>query len=386
MDNTPQKNQEAINETLYSNGNDYFNDLIDDIENAKKNISIETYIFKNDSVGKEIVKKLKEKAKEGVTIKILVDGCGSPFFSTYNYKLKQLGIENKVYHPFPWQFWNWSRSVVKMPVLIKWIYLLLMIRKRNHRKVTIIDNKIAYLGSLNISNSHLKKTSGGEGWQDIGVRISNTDLSELVSAFDSCWHHRSIKEYIKKTFIKISKDPIFRLNNTRYRRRMLYKDLLKKIRSAKQRIFITNAYFMPENRLLKSLKDAAARACEVIILIPKKADTLIPIPWATALFYESLLKNNVKIFEYLPSMIHTKSIIIDNWVLVGSSNFDYISLKHNLEVDVRLTHQETKNEAACFFQDSLKKSRQLTLKNWKIHHPWHKRLIGRIILYFKYFI
>jgi cardiolipin synthase A/B len=378
--------KQKIQETLFSNGNDYFDALIHDIASAKKSIYIETFIFKNDILGKKLIKEINKKAADGVKIKILVDGAGSPYFLTDSLNLNHKNIQTKIFHPFPWHFWNWSRSVVKLPSLLKCLYLILMIPRRNHRKVCIIDSKTAYLGSFNITKNHLGQNSGGDNWRDTGIRISNTNLSELESAFDSCWHHRTIHEYLKEAFLNIRKDPVIRLNNTRHRRRILYKKLLNKIKLSKQSIWITNAYFIPENRVLKKLKDAAKRGVSVKILIPRKSDTFLPIPWATSLFYKSLLQSKVEIFEYLPSILHAKSIIIDDWILVGSSNLDYLSLKHNLEVDIRITHQKTKEEVINLFKNDLAQSHQLSIQNWKLNHPWYKRFIGRIILYFKYFI
>ena len=377
---------QPIKETIYSNGDDFFHNLLNDMQQAQHTIFIETYIFKADNLGKKILSTIKEKSKQGVTVKLLVDGAGSPLFTTEIESLKSTSIQTKIYHPFPWNFWQWSKSVVKLPIFLKWIYLLLNIPRRNHRKSYIIDSKIAYLGSFNVSADHISRQHGGKGWRDTGIRIENIDLTELISAFESCWHHRSIREYVRETFLRVRKDPPIRLNNTRFRRRLLYRQLLKKIKLAKNNIWITNAYFVPDNRLLKRLKNAALRSVTVKILIPKKSDTLIPIPWATALFYNSLLKSGIKIYEYIPSMLHAKSIIIDNWATIGSSNLDYLSLFNNLEVDVRLSQKKSYDTIQQIFLDDLNHSEELSLKTWKIHHPWYKRIIGRIILYFKYFI
>ena len=386
MHNLNKKKEPLLKETIYADGDEFFSHLLKDIEQAKKCIYIETYIFKPDKLGKKVLNAIKEKASQGITIKLLIDGAGSPFFTTEISSLKTTSIQTKIYHPFPWNFWQWSKSVVKLPLILKWIYLLLNIPRRNHRKSYIIDKKIAYLGSFNVSLDHISQEHGGKGWRDTGIRLENTDLSELISAFNSCWHHRSIQEYVRETFLHVRKDPVIRLNNTRYRRRLLYRQLLKKIKLAKNKIWITNAYFIPENRILKRLKEAALRGINVNILIPRKGDTFIPIPWATALFYNSLLNSGIKIYEYLPSMLHAKSIIIDNWSTVGSSNLDYLSIFNNLEVDVRLSHKNSYEKVNQLFLQDLNKSQELTLKTWKVHHPWYKRFIGRIILYFKHFI
>jgi cardiolipin synthase A/B len=373
-------------EIIFTEGDSYFSSLINDINMAKKSIHLEMYIYQNDSLGDRINDALMRAANSGVKIKVLVDACGSPYWGFSADQLEKHNIETKVYHPFPWQLWNWSRSVSKLPFLVKWIYFLFKIMKRNHRKVCLIDEKIAYIGGMNISKDHLSYHEGGNNWQDIGLRLNNRDLSEVKHAFEITWHGRDLKELLKETFKKIQNDPAIRLNNSWHRRRVLYKHLIKKLGSAKKRIWIINAYFVPDNMLLKSLVDAAKTNIDVKIILPRKADVLIPVPWVSSTFYENLLKNNIKIYEYKPHMLHSKVFIIDDWVIVGSSNLDHFSLLHNLEIDLKISKQENKRIVENHFGQLLNESNELNLKNWKIHRPWHQRLIGKIFLYLKYWI
>ncbi len=374
-------------EQLFSGGSPFFNSLLADIKQAKKNIYFETYIFKKDKLGIELVSHLIAAAKQGVKVKILVDGCGTPFWGTdFASLLEKNGIPSKVYHPFPWQLWNWSRSVVKLPFLIKWVYLLFKMTRRNHRKICIIDNKIAYIGSINVTMDHLSKTDGGKEWRDFGLKLQDIDLTDLIEAFQCSWTHRGLKERLKDTFKKIRRDPIIRLNNTWHRRRILHKNLIKRLRLASNRIWIINAYFVPDNTLLKSLIDAAKEGVDVQILLPRQSANFIPLPWASCTFYESLLKHGVKIYEYLPSILHAKTMIIDDWFLMGSSNLDHLSLLHNLEADVKIQDRKNKQKIEAFFHHDLQHSQEINLDNWKHHRPWYQRLMGRIILYAKYWM
>ena len=253
----PTKNNtdEKVSERLFSSGSEYFKSLLSDIACAEKSILLEIYIFKNDVLGKQIIHALIAAAQRGITVKFLVDGCGNPYFGTIAKHLELANIEVKIHHPFPWHIWNWSRSSVKLPLLLKWIYLILKIARRNHRKICLIDDKIAYIGSMNICKDHISHHDGGNNWRDIGVRLTHTNFSELTNAMESCWYHRSPKEVLRDAFKKIGRDPIIRLNNTRHRRRILYKHLLRRMRRSTRRIWITNAYFVPENKTLKQLKN-----------------------------------------------------------------------------------------------------------------------------------
>ncbi|ACJ19166.1 phospholipase D-like domain-containing protein [Coxiella burnetii] len=373
-------------ERLFTDGQKHFDELLLDIEEAKHSIDLETYLFHNDALGQRVAVKLAEAAERGVKVRIMVDGAGSPLWSTnFARLLESAGARTKVFHPFPWQLWDWSRSIIKLPFLIRWIYLILKINFRNHRKVCIIDKKIAYIGSLNISKHHLSKAEGGDAWRDTSVRLSGINLDELIKAFDAAWYHRTIKERLREIFRQIRKDPLIRLNYSRHRRRIFHKDLLRKMANCHHRIWITNAYFVPDNFLLKRLQEAAHAGIDVRILLPRKSDVPI-MPWASSTFYYNLLNAGVRIFEYLPSMLHAKSLIIDDWMLVGSSNLNHRSLIHDLEADVNITSPEAKKMLEGQFLEDLKNSREVSLDSWQTLRPRRQRILGRLVLYIKYWI
>jgi len=373
-------------ETIFVSGTNHFEALIHDIQNACESIELETYLFHNDHLGLRVAQALCEAAKRGVKVRVMVDGAGSPFWTpNFARMLEEAGATTKVFHPFPWQLWNWSRSVVKLPLLLKWIYFVLKANFRNHRKVCILDNKIAYIGSFNISKCHLEKCTNGDGWRDTSVRLENIDLTELNNAFDDAWNHRTIKERLREAFQHIRRDQIIRLNYTRHRRRILYKIMLRRMGQCKQRIWITNAYFVPDNFLLKRLKEAGNSGVDVRILLPNKSDVLM-MPWASSTFYYSLLKAGVRIFEYLPSVLHAKTLILDDWVLIGSSNLNHRSLLHDLEVDVAITSAEGKKNVIAKFLDDLEYSREISLNSWHLQRPLRQRILGRLVLYLKYWI
>lgn len=373
-------------ETLFVDGDQHFRALLQDIALAKQRIDLETFIFQRDILGKKIAAALMQAAKRGVKVRVLVDGAGTPMWSaSFARQLEKAGAHTRVFHPFPWQLWNLSRSVVKLPVLLKCIYLLLKINKRNHRKVCIIDNKIAYIGSENISKCHLGISAGGDSWRDISVRLTHLNLNELQAAFDAAWTHRTIKERLRDAFRHVRKEPIIRLNHTWYRRRILYKKLLRKINHCKKRIWITNAYFVPDNILLRKLKEAANAGVDVRILLPKKSDVMM-MPWASSAFYYRLLKSGVRIFEYTPSMLHAKSLILDDWALIGSSNLNHRSLLHDLEADVKLTSLKSIQTLEQLFLADIQQSKEVSLACWYRVRPRRQRFLGRLLLYIKYWI
>jgi len=381
----PNTDKDNNNEKIFFTGENYFTSLFSDIKSAKKSIELETYIFSIDKLGKQIIENLTEATKRGVIVRVLVDGAGTPYWDNPNIEqLENAGAEIRVFHPFPWSLWQWSRSKVHARSLLKAIHLLLKINSRNHRKVSIIDKKIAYVGSFNISQNHLDKNQNGKTWRDTGIRLNNIDLQELSKAFESAWTYVPIKERIRHFFHHVRANPIIRLNNTRHRRRILYKNLLKRIKNCKDRIWITNAYFVPDNFLLRQLIEAARRGVDVRILLPKESDVTF-MPWASKAFYERLLRSGIRIFEYLPSVLHAKTLILDDWMTIGSSNLNHRSLLHDLEVDVNIRTQKSKEILEKQFLMDLQNAKEVSLEGWQ-KRPWYQRIVGWALLYLKYMI
>ena len=179
------KDQNINEEEIFFSGQEYFAKLLSDIEDAKESVELETYIFTLDQIGKKIIGALTKVAERGVAVRILVDGAGTLQWSgPVVERLEHAGAETRVFHPFPWRLWQWSRSHVRIPSLLKIIYLFLKINSRNHRKVCIIDKKIAYIGSFNISQNHLDNNRTGNAWRDTGVRLNNIDLQDVLRAFE----------------------------------------------------------------------------------------------------------------------------------------------------------------------------------------------------------
>jgi len=379
----PTLNYHSFEEKIFVDANSYFEALLADITSVKKTIELESYIFANDEMGQNVSSALINAAKRGVKVRILVDGAGSPYFATsLAHPLEKAGIQTRIFHPFLWQLWNWSRSVVKWPILLHWIYLLLKGNSRNHRKVCIIDKTIAYIGSINITSDHLQKNNDGMGWRDAAVRFKGVPLNELSDAFENAWASKTIKERIRDTFHRVQKNPCIRLNDTWHRRRVLYRNLLKRLRRADHRIWISNAYFVPDNFLLRRLKAAADYGLDVRILLPKKSDVFM-MPWASETFYASLLKSGVRIFEYLPNNLHAKVLFVDDWILLGSSNLNYRGILHDLEADAVISKPASKKILEEQFLKDLENSQEITFDN-REKRTWHQRFLGKLLLYLKY--
>ncbi|KZZ13905.1 hypothetical protein A3758_28475 [Oleiphilus sp. HI0118] len=170
----------------------------------------------------------------------------------------------------------------------------------------------------------------------------------------------------------------FLLNYTRTLRNHHDHLLLSKIWGAKQRILITNAYFVPENTLLRALVGAAKKGVRVSIILPEESDVFF-MPWVAAYFYRVLLSAGAKIYEYTPAMLHAKTIVIDDWCTIGSSNLNHRSFRHDLEVDYIVQTDDARAQLLQDFESDIAQSTEQRLEDLGKKKTW-RLLLGAVIL------
>ena len=370
----PQERTE-LQETVFADSSRYFAALMKDIDQAVAQIDFETYIFDLDLLGREVAEKLAAAARRGVVVRLMIDGAGSSISSGKLAKqLNSSGAQVHIYHPLPWNVDQWEWGLPRLPWLIKIQRLLERMHSRNHRKVCMIDQRIAWIGSFNVSQRHLPYEQGGENWRDTALRLEGVGIEHLQHAFNAAW--ADDRSLIPR---QIFHPANIRLNHIH--RRKLRRDLLQRIASTGLRIWITNAYFVPIGSILRQLKKAARRGVDVRILLPGNSDVFF-MPWASAVFYESLLKAGVRIFEYTGGVLHAKVMLLDGWMTVGSSNIDYLSFFRNLEAEVVASLPGTKKDLEDLFLQDLTQSAEITLNDYP-QRPWWKKLAGHFLMYIK---
>lgn len=372
-------------EEVFFEGDLYFRRLIEDIGKAQSSITIEVYMFSDDALGLKIQEALIKARARGVQVQVIIDGIGShnlgrSFFERFH----QAGVRIKIYNPLPlyhplYGKLNWSK---KFFVLNKRTF---RINKRNHRKIFIIDSEILYTGSFNISATHSKEHFESP-WQDMGVRVTGSNVEFATLNFKKNWKLRDYYRYrkhLKKKKQKFHwKSFPLRLNQTLLMRRFFYQDLIKRLRGAEKRIWLTTPYFIPRRKLIKLLTLAARRGVDVTILISDKSD--VPIFRTLQYFYyDYLLKKGVKIYHYTNTILHAKNFIIDDWMTIGSSNLNHRSFLHDLEVDLIISQEENKKLICDYFQKSLHEENRITQKVLD-ERPWYDKLLGKIFFIFKY--
>lgn len=373
-----------MNETVFTSGKPYFDYLVAAIDAAQKTVDLETYIFTHDQTGERITQALANAAQRGVAVRLLIDGAGS--FISWHHRIHQSlvsqGVQVRIFHPFPWHPQTHDASSSGLPD--RAMHMLLNLNRRNHRKTCIVDQKTAFAGSMNISHCHI----GCEeklGWRDTAVQISDIDLSPLIQAFNQAWEQTRFYQFSKrKEQEKPKTSHVIRLNDSWRNRKLMAKSLHQRIKNAKEKIWVTSAYFVPDNITLRQLVMAARRGIDVKILLPHKSDVFY-MPWISATFYPTLLKHGVKIYEYHPKMLHAKTVVIDEWVIVGSSNMNHRSLLHDLEVDICLQKAISRKMIETQFLEDIQHSHCIDSKGFYAK-PFYKRMIGLVLSQFRHWV
>ena len=263
------------------------------------------------------------------------------------------------------------------------------LNRRNHRKVCIIDQKLAFVGSANLTNVHSRACLGDRRWRDTNVLVRGVGVEDLIRIFQRAWRKSwRIEDSVLRVphFWKISgmnwkklcHGNLVRTNHSWMARRSSKKQLQRLFAMAKERIWITNAYFIPNEEMLVLIEDAAKRGVDVRVLVPFLSD--IPqLVWATAALYPRLLKKSVRIFEFKDRMIHAKTILFDDLPIVGTSNLNSRSFKYDLEVDLCLKSSTSVDQLKKQFLQDISNSREVLVSTIP-SLCFVKKMIGLLIV------
>lgn len=339
---------------IYYSGENFFSELKKEITSAKKFINMEYFIFKFDEIGKEIANLLIKKAKEGIEVNLLIDGVNSS-----NNKLRKC----------------FKNTGVNLHLFFKTYIPIFNIRLnyRDHRKVTIIDNRVAFVGGMNIGDEYLGKSKIGY-WRDTSVKI----YGDIVSTFEKEFYFSlSIvkNEYLKDEKImseltsKFEKkdDLCLQLisSGPNYEFPVIRDNYIKLIQEARESVFIQTPYFVPDELLLDTLKSAILSGIDVKIMIPNKADHPF-IYWINQYYVGELLSLGANIYRYENGFIHSKAILVDEEVVsVGTCNFDYRSFYLNFEINLNIYNKEVAKSFKIQYYKDIALSKKLTFYDFK---------------------
>lgn len=346
--------------TLLHNGTEYFPRLISAIDSAAQSVYLETYIYATDAIGHSVAEALRRAARRGVRTHLLVDGYGSaPLTTAWMDELRASGVE-----------------VLKFRPEISWLTFRRQRLRRLHRKLAVVDGRIAFVGGINIVND----VPGGEILQprlDYAVEVQGDTVVRIHAATRRLWalvswmnFRRQHKlERMQPTHAHAAQHKVlFLLRDNLRHRRDIEHAYLKAIDDARHEIILANAYFLPSQRLRLALINAARRGVKVVLLLQGKVEYHMQ-HYATLALYDELLRAGMEIHEYHASFLHAKVAVVDgHWATVGSSNIEPFSLW--LAREANLVVRDVK------FAESLRASLMQEMAEGALmleHSTWSKR-------------
>jgi len=348
--------------TLLANGQDAYAAMFKAIENAGDHINLETFIIEDDEVGRKFADLLLQKQAEGVQVNLIYDSIGS--YSTpaaFFKRLRDGGIQVVEFNP-----------VNPFKAHGHWL-----LAHPDHRKILIIDGKVAISGGINISSVYSSSLSGKrqvEGaplpWRDTDVQIEGPAVAEFQKLFLDTWQKQKGPELSERNYFPDLKE----VGNALVRvvgstpgesNRITFIVYVSAITFAEHSVHLTNAYFIPDDQILDAFADAARRGVDVKIIVPAKTDSKLALQ-AQRYNYSVLLKAGVKIFERRNALLHAKTAVIDEvWSTVGSTNMDFWSFLSDDEVNAVILSHEFAIEMEKMFAKDIAESDQIKWEEWK---------------------
>ena len=349
--------------------------LIRDIELATERIEMVFYIWSPSGLADIVADTLIAAARRGIECRVMLDSAGSKAFfrSHYPKKMRDAGIE-----------------VVEALKVSIFRALFRRMDLRQHRKLILIDNHIAYTGSMNMVDPRFFKQDSGVGqWIDLMVRIDGpiTSMFGIIYACD--WEMETNKhlplQLPEKQILPFENKPGHTVHaipsGPGFPQEMIHQTLLTAVYSSRHHLTMTTPYFVPSDDLLHAICTAALRGVDVSIILPAKNDSML-VRWASRAFYTELLEAGVKIYQFNGGLLHTKSVYVDGQLsLVGTVNLDMRSLWLNFELTTVIDDSDFCNDLDYVQSDYIASSTLLTLEEWHKRPMWY-RIIERLFYFF----
>lgn len=356
--------------TFFKLGEEKFDSLIKDLKEAKEFIFLEYFIVARGNLWNTIFEILKDKVREGIEVRIIYDGMCENLALPHGYSntLKKHHIKVKIINPV-------------VPTLSTYQ------NNRDHRKIAVIDGKIAYTGGINIADEYINKKLRYGHWKDTAIRLEGEAVNSFTLIFLAMWnvYEKNISEYSKylrnykiescHEYVMPYADSPLDVNQVSKR---IYLDI---INTATRYIHIMTPYLIIDSELMSALKYAAKRGVDVKILMPNIPDKKYAF-YLSQSYYKELLNAGIKIYQYTPGFIHAKEVISDNLeAVIGTVNFDYRSLFLHFECAVYLYKTNTVKDMENDYINTLERSQEITLQVYK-KMPLIKRIYGQILRLF----
>ena len=339
---------------VLNNGKATFAALIEALKGAKETIHLEYYIFENDRIGGRIAKILRDKARAGVEVRFIYDDVGSWGLSRrFSSDMRRAGVETRCFQPvvFPW--------------------LTSKVNYRNHRKIVVVDGRVAFTGGINIADRYLVRRGKNGMWRDTHLRIEGEAVAMLQTIFLTDWYFLNKKEpaafdarFFPPATVADQSPVQIAASGPDSDWAAIMQAFFSAITRAQDHIYISSPYFLPNEAILTALKVAALGGIDVRIMIPSRSDTKI-VYWATRSYISELLAAGIKVYLYKKGFNHSKVIMIDRrFSSVGTANMDVRSFEDNFEVSAIMYDPALAAELEGHFFDDLRRCKLLGSEEW----------------------
>lgn len=342
---------------VLTNGDETFTHILEALRKATHHIHLEYYIIRHDDIGQAIKNILIEKAKQGVTVRLLYDGVGSWRISNrFLNDLRDAGVEVVEFGP------------VRLP------FLNSKFNFRNHRKIIVIDGLVGFVGGLNIGDEYLGKSESFGFWRDTHLLIRGEAVRSLQLIFLQDWYYMTKESFLTPDYLS----PVLEENlhggvqliagGPDNEWSVLKNIFFSMISSAKESVWIASPYFIPDEDIFSAIKVAALSGLDVRLLVPNKPDKRI-VFHASRSYFPELLDAGVKVYEYQKGFMHSKMIIVDGELAsIGTSNMDMRSFHLNFEVNAFLYRTRSTEKLVTEFMNDIKDSKEIDISTFKQRH------------------
>lgn len=335
---------------LLCNGDEIVPAMTGAIRAARASVDLESYIFVNDHAGRIFADALIDAARRGVQVRLLVDAVGGKLGALRD-EMERAGVRVRTYRPIR-------------------LFSIYKIGKRTHRKILVVDGRVCFTGGLGIQDLWLGNAASPKQWRDTQARVEGPVAAQMQAIFGEDWTYTTGEILGGDRFfprietagtalaqaIKVSRGDASSLA------KMLY---YVAIQSATKSIHIQNAYFLPDKQVRDALVAAVRRGVDVRVMVPGKQIDLPYVRFASRLHYGELLRGGVHIYEYQPTMMHNKTMVVDRlYTTIGSINFDARSMQKNAEESLAFYDPDVAARMEEIFDRDLKSCREVTFALW----------------------
>ena len=343
----------ADNARLYTQGDDFLLQLLQDIGHARHHVHLEFFIVSDDPAGRLLADALLDASRRGVIVRLLYDDVGCwPVRRSFFEHLNQGCVRVQPFQPV--HFRRLSHRV----------------NYRNHRKIVVIDGQVGYIGGMNIALRYLRGEKGGN-WRDLHTRFEGTAVYGLQQVFLSDWYYASqemitAQQYYPAPLPSKTSGAFVQIVTSAPLGQWacIQKAYNNIIQNAREYVLIQTPYFMPTETILESLQTAALRGVRVELMVPAKPGGFW-MTWANESYYGDVLKAGISVFAYKPGMLHAKAIVVDDvFCSIGSANMDFRSLNDTFEDSAFFYDKDIALRVKSLFEQARLDCEQVTIEKW----------------------